>query len=322
MGKARVRYLAPRERTLTRLGRIVRETPHDVLYLSSSFSLRSTIFPLLLRRLGRLGDAAVILGPRGEFSPGAIQIRGVKKRVFLRVARALGLFRGIIWQASTELEGDDIRREIGPGAEIVEAIDVSPSYEDWTGGTTRPPKQPGAARCCFVSRISEKKNLDFALEILRGVTAPVAFDIYGPVDSAEYWSQCEAAIAALPPNVRVTTHGPVPHAALGSLLAGYDLFVFPTLGENFGHTILEALAAGCPVLVSDQTPWRDLQSAGIGWDLPLDDPDAFRRAIEEVIAMPEETHAKLRCNAREFALRAADPAPAIAQNRALFQHAL
>ncbi|HET8772652.1 MAG TPA: glycosyltransferase family 4 protein [Thermoanaerobaculia bacterium] len=321
VGKAMVRYLAPRERSFRRLGQIIRDTPHDLLYFSSVFTPRSTILPLLLRRLGRIGDRPVVLGPRGEFSPGAIRIRGLKKRTYLRVAKALGFFRGVVWQASTELEREDIRREISPDAEIVEAIDFSPSYENWTQGVSRTPKQPGAARLCFVSRISPKKNLLFALELLRGIPAPVTLDIYGPVE-AGHWAECEAVIATLPANVRATSHGPVSYADLGPLLAQYDLFLFPTLGENFGHTIVEALAAGCPVLVSDQTPWRELQAAGVGWDLPLDGPDAFRRAIGEIIAMPEAAHAEMRRKAREFALRVSDPRPAIEENRALFQHAL
>jgi hypothetical protein len=46
-------------------------------------------------------------------------------------------------------------------------------------------------------------------------------------------------------------------------LAEYDLFLFPTLGENYGHVISEALASGCPVVISDQTPWRNLEAEGI-----------------------------------------------------------
>ena len=62
-------------------------------------------------------------------------------------------------------------------------------------------------------------------------------------------------------------------------------FLFPTGGENFGHVILEALCAGCPVLVSDQTPWRDLEAKGVGWDYPLDEPQRFRSTIDELVGM-------------------------------------
>jgi len=70
-------------------------------------------------------------------------------------------------------------------------------------------------------------------------------------------------------------------------LAAYHLFLLPTRGENFGHAILEALSAGCPVLISDQTPWRGLESSGIGWALPLTEPERFRAVLNQCIAMDE-----------------------------------
>jgi glycosyltransferase involved in cell wall biosynthesis len=322
VGKARVRYLPPRAWSFRRLARLIRSMPYDVLYLNSLFSPAATIRPLLLRRFGALRDAAVILGPRGELARGALQTRTLKKRAWLTVAKALRLFRGVLWQASTAAESDDIRRALGPSAPLVEAIDCTPSYDGWAGHASRPEKVPGRARLCFVSRIAPVKNVVFALELLRGIEGDVELDLYGPVDNAEYWRRCETVIATLPANVHVTSHGAVPHAQIGPLLAQYDLYLFPTLGENFGHTILEALAAGCPVLTSDRTPWRNLAHAAAGWDLPLDDTEPFRRAIRAIVAMPESEHAAMRCRARELALRAASPAPAIEQNRAMFQAAL
>jgi glycosyltransferase involved in cell wall biosynthesis len=58
--------------------------------------------------------------------------------------------------------------------------------------------------------------------------------------------------------------------------------VLPTLGENFGHAIFEALSAGRPVLISNQTPWHNLASQKIGWDISLDRPKEFVKAIEEI----------------------------------------
>ena len=60
-----------------------------------------------------------------------------------------------------------------------------------------------------------------------------------------------------------------------------DLLFLPTAGENFGHAIQEALAAGCPVLISDRTRWRDLAPKGVGWDLPLSAPDRFVAVLRE-----------------------------------------
>ena len=50
----------------------------------------------------------------------------------------------------------------------------------------------------------------------------------------------------------------------------YHFFILPTLGENFGHVFIEALAAGCPLIISNRTPWLELEKKGIGWDIPLE----------------------------------------------------
>jgi glycosyltransferase involved in cell wall biosynthesis len=72
------------------------------------------------------------------------------------------------------------------------------------------------------------------------------------------------------------------------VLLDHHLFALPTAGENFGHSIFEALLAGRPVLISDQTPWLRLEDKHAGWDLPLADPDVFTRAVEQAAAWDQE----------------------------------
>jgi glycosyltransferase involved in cell wall biosynthesis len=61
--------------------------------------------------------------------------------------------------------------------------------------------------------------------------------------------------------------------------------LMPSLTENFSYTVLESLQAGIPVLISDQTPWRDLQQQGVGWDLSLEDPDRWLQALEDLLSL-------------------------------------
>jgi len=62
----------------------------------------------------------------------------------------------------------------------------------------------------------------------------------------------------------------------------YHALLMPSLTENFSYTVLESLQAGIPVLISDQTPWRDLQSQRVGWDLPLEDLSTWAAALEQL----------------------------------------
>ena len=166
------------------------------------------------------------------------------------------------------------------------------------------------------------KNLGFALRILRRVDAEIDLTIHGPREHATYWSQCEALIERLPPNVQVSVGAAVEPGQVAGIMANHDLFFLPTLGENYGHVIAESLSVGTPVLISDQTPWRNLEADGFGWDVSLADETAFVNAIERVAAMTPAARAAWRERIRSsIAPRLVTP-EAIEQNRRLFLDAI
>ena len=104
-------------------------------------------------------------------------------------------------------------------------------------------------------------------------------------------------------------------------LEKYDVFFFPTKGENYGHVIAEALCAGLPIVIADTTPWRNLQNLGIGWDLPLSNPDAFSAALDELATMPAEDHMHMRQNVLNWSKSKFSQRDAIEANIALFKYA-
>ena len=63
-------------------------------------------------------------------------------------------------------------------------------------------------------------------------------------------------------------------------LKKHHIFLFPTLGENYGHVIQEALSAGCPVILSDQTPWQDIKKYRVGHIFELNNLNGYRNIIE------------------------------------------
>jgi len=151
------------------------------------------------------------------------------------------------------------------------------------------PKQD-SARLIFLSRISRKKNLDYAIRALMRVQGDVTFDIYGPIEDDRYWRECEKLIEGLPANIKVMYKGPVPGEQITTTFSEYHGFLFPTAGENFGHVIWEALFAGCLPLISDRTPWKNLGEHDIGWMVPLERETWYQAAISELISMPAEAH--------------------------------
>jgi glycosyltransferase involved in cell wall biosynthesis len=335
------------------LRRLLNGVRWDVLYLNSFFSPRFTITPLVLRRLGLINRGPVVLAPRGELSPGALRLKRAKKRCFLWLARLVGLYRDVIWQASSEREAADIREWFPGGATDASsnaririagnltAGDVS-KFE--YGGSKRHiflatdlvlgntsgvtpkgrGKTPGSLNIVFLSRISPMKNLDYALNIVSRLNGRVSFDIYGPVDAGKdggYWLQCQRLMDEMPPSVKVDYKGVVEPNRVGSVFSQYDVFLLPTRGENFGHVIAESLCAGCPVVISDQTPWRNLEEGRAGWALPLDRQSTFVEVLQRLLEMDAEEHKGLSNGARRFALIALNSDEAVRQNRELFEYA-
>jgi glycosyltransferase involved in cell wall biosynthesis len=274
---ARVRYLTPPERLPWRIVPTIRAIPHDTLYINSLFSGPFSIYPLAARRLGLLRSRRLVVAPRGQLNAGALALKARKKRNFLRVARAAGLYRDIVWQASTEAETAQIREHFGDGVSVVRAPNPDARHLA-IDRDIRP--RPGLLRVAFLSRISRMKNLLDAIEVIRRTRRRVEFDIYGPVEDRRYWRRCAAELEKLKPHIRARVLGAVPHDEVQAVLRQYDLLLLPTLGENHGHVIAEALAVGCRPLISDRTPWKGLAQHGVGWDLPLDDLDAFRDVVE------------------------------------------
>ena len=343
VGKADVFYLTRGPLGILRILRILRSGRYDVVYVNSFFARLFSVCPVALWRLG-LVPAPLLLAPRGEFSLGALEIKPLRKAAFIAGARRLGIYRGVAWHVSTPLEGDDVARAFGSEATRLMggplsraqvkqksrvrewvASDLGVPLRRHVSGTPNrysanaaPPKVPGVLHLVFVSRVSRKKNLGFALDCLRGVRGRVVLDIYGPLEDVRYWRECELLVKRLPETVSVINHGSVPPTMVGQAFRDAHLFFLPTRGENFGHVILEALIEGCPALISDQTPWRGLAEANAGWVLPLADPAAFREALQHCIDLDGAGHKALVAGAQAYAEEVVRQGRGAEEHRAMF----
>lgn len=321
-GRARVFYVEPGVRGFLKIASILARHSYDILYLNSFFSFQFSILPLMLyRALKNLkiydSRRSLILGPRGEFSAGALKIKALKKNLYLSFFRILGLQKNMIWHASTEHEAQDIERVIGGAADIRTAIDLSGKNQAiWLNEGQS--KDMNLLRIVFISRISPKKNLTGALSMLRDVRESVVFDVYGPLEDEYYWAECLAKVEMLPSNIKFSYKGVLLPAEVMAVVSGYDLLYFPTLGENYGHVIAEAIQAGLPVLISDQTPWRDLEKKKLGWEISLDKPEKFIEIIEECCLIEPDQYAEWRRNIAAWARDNISNSEAIESNRRLF----
>lgn len=246
-------------RAIVHAFREVRRFRPQAIYVNSFFDSLFSIAPQVAHALGLFGTARLVIAPRGEMGLGALAIHSRKKRLFLRLYTRTRMHRRILWHASTTQERADIVRVFDSSAPIVVR-----ENETRLPDRARPaePTPDRILSLVFLSRVSEKKGLHTLLEALRHASEPIALSVFGYPENPHYTARCEALAQRLPAHVLCSFKGPVDPDGARETFAAFDLFAFPTAGENFGHVIAESLSVSCPVMCADTTPWTRLMRTG------------------------------------------------------------
>lgn len=258
----------------------------DLVYLCGCFNDYART-ALRLKKQGRI-KCRVVIAAMGLFSPGAFRIKYPKKKAYMMLLRGLGYFRNVEWSATSEEEAEDIRREAGKDAvcHLAEDLPRKPEEIKHITGTDM-----GSLRVIFLSRISRKKNLVSTIKVLQNVKGNLIFDIYGNKEDISYWKECEEELKKLPENVKWNYMGEANAEQVTKIFSEYDVFLFPTVAENYGHVIFEALAGGCVPLISDKTPWTEEKMEGCGEVVELDKENAvkdFAGIVQRYVGMTGE----------------------------------
>ena len=198
-------------------------------------------------------------------------LRPVWRRLALRLA---------VSEAAREFVGRAFEGEVRivpNGADVALFRDAVPTQD-----------LPAGERILFVNRLDPRKGFRTAVEAFGRIAAarPEARLIVAG-DGAE-----RDAVDRLPPAVRdrVRMLGNVPHDRLPPYHAACDVFVGPALGrESFGIVLVEAMAAGLPVVASDIPGYREVVRDGVdGALVPPGDAGALARAVTRLLDDPAE----------------------------------
>lgn len=263
--------------------KIVENEKPDVVYLNSLFEAR---FVLPFLRICKKKQIPVLMAPRGQLNYGAFK-KKLKKFLYLYYIKHFLRPWAIFFQSTCEEETNCIKKYLCKDSNKILHLNNIPSLPN---GFIEHKKAKGSARIVFFGRIHPKKNLLFAIKVINSIkSAKLQFDIYGPIEDEDYWEKCLIEIKNKPQNIDIAYCGIINHEVIFDTISKYDLFFFPTISENYGHVIAESLGSGTPVLISDNTPWNDVEKEGAGWALNLSKNAEFARCVEKIANMDDST---------------------------------
>ncbi len=312
-------YISQEQLNYSTIRRLANSETFHCVYLNSYFSAYFSLYPLLMSRFGKL-KSRIVLAPRGMLGAGALKLKSLKKNVFIATSKILKLHRGIIWHATSTEEANEIRLVYGKEANIITASNLQYKLDNDASKPTVS-KKIGELNLFFLSRITEKKNLIYAIQLLKQLelqNEKIAFSIIGPIEDKLYWAQCSKLIETLPQQITVNYLGAIPNNQIAEYLANSHFLFLPTLNENYGHVIVESLMNGKPLILSDQTPWRELEKKKIGWDISLKNNGEFLEAIRKCISMNESDYQMMSHHAYEYVQDYINNPELINQSRSLF----
>jgi glycosyltransferase involved in cell wall biosynthesis len=177
---------------------------------------------------------------------------------------------------------------------LAQPIAVVPLWIDTASIRATPRSEPnepaGRPRLLFIGQLTPRKGYDLLVRALPAVLRAHPTAVLGivsglnPADRAAM----EQMAADLGVAHAVTFLGRVADEHLVNLFRSADLYVTPTRYEGFGLTLLEAMAAGCPVITSAIPVVDEIVEHGVnGWLVRYGDPAALADGIIHLLANPE-----------------------------------
>ena len=239
----------------------------DIIIINGFFFFYSSIIPILFSRLLKV-DKIVI------FSRGMLKDSALNKNYFLKVF-TLFLIKLIsskkcIIQATDQKEYYEISKFFN--LKILIASDFPPKHNLLI---YKKKKKINHLNLLYVGRIDDLKNLKLVLKILIEFQNKfqnkytINFNIIGNIADQNYWNECKSHIKKLNKSYNIIYLGFIDNKKLYNYFNLNHLYISLTKGENFGYTIAESLSNNLPIIISDKTIFKNLESQGLGFEIDI-----------------------------------------------------
>lgn len=264
----------------------------DIVHINGCWSVLCSYTVFWAKSLGY----RVIITPHGMLEPWVIRKNYLKKKLpalLLYQKRSLKLADALI--ATAESEKANLLRlnynknvYVIPTGIVVDGISVK---KDWQRNKI----------ILFLALLRPNKGADLLIKAVKGLEAELVGYHIIIVGSGEpiYVESLKQLVRDLKIDNMVTFTGAVYGEEKWNLYRKADVFVLPTLNENFGIVVAEALACGTPVITTKGAPWSDLMTWKCGWWIERD-VDALVEAIRSFLTLTDDERERMGRNGRRL----------------------
>ena len=247
------------------------------IHINGVFSIKSSIFPLLTAKIfGK--RKKIIVSLRGMLMPSALHIKARKKRIYLTIAKTLGLFKRITVHTTNEDELNLSKNTLRHFNNV-----TIPNLPELLASTASARfKESGTLDIVIVGRVHQIKNIHLLPKFLQLVTGTIRTTLIGHLEDTMYLEAITKSFENLPQH-DFRYLGEVNGNKVKEIIKQNHVLFLASKSENYGHAIVESLSLNRPVIISSATPWHELEFYSAGYNYNIDEEDKFVFALQKMV---------------------------------------
>lgn len=224
--------------------------------------------------IAQLKKVPVVLSPRGTLSSYSFSNNHTSVKKWIHLLAGKNLLRNCCFHVTSEQEKQEIIRLIHP-----KRITMVPNFIRFPAHSESiTTNKTAALKLLFLSRIEAKKGLEILLEALDEIPVLYQLTIAG-TGEPEYIGHLKKIVTKRSMERFVNWIGFQDYESKFRVLEKHDLLVLPSYNENFGNVVIESLAVGTAVLVSNKVGLADyVKRNNLGWSFD-NKPEKLREQL-------------------------------------------
>ena len=256
---------------------------------------------LWVSKYGKTHNIPYVINPRGDTEIARInydKIKKIKKQIAWRLYGKKIVDNAACIIATSEQERDSIRTL---GSKVPVAI--IPNGIELDAFPKEVVHNHGEKKVLlFLSRINPIKGIEYLIDAWKqldtSLTSQWELHIAGNSDPKDYIYTLKTKVDRLGLSDSIKFIGPVTGEAKMRKYQDSNLFILPTLNENFGNVVAEAMMCECPVITTKNAPWSCLTEDRCGWWIDLS-VENLKNALQEAMLLTDDERHELGKKSRE-----------------------